>query len=602
MELVYLWVEDYKNIKKQGFNFSPRFECKFYDKYDENGKLKENCKLEIKPKEHIENFFGDNINVTAIVGKNGSGKSRILELITLFRFEKLKKELNSKNILMIFKNKNKFYIPYGYSSSFGGDSFKSFNINNITNDTNFIIHSDTNIYHDNLFWLTLFTNGLSDFTEGKKVLQGSSFESFYNGSDNYGNNEEYNFYKKFSFCLKDNANIFNILNEDFIFDSMYMEFDLKNLIPSIHSKNDEQLQRIESFFEKTIDNNFLVLGEETTVITIEVIIYTFLASYFLSKYINVILDSPYHLDSKKIKKDFLDDNIILPINVAIDLYNQKKVEDIKSPMKMTLLLLKGQYNKYKEIIYTFCKEEKGEIQHFEMNVKELEYINNYKEIIEYMISNYTLDSNSLILKSQVEESSQENTSKFYDLFSTNTFYEDLYRSGKFYLNYIHSKKNNMTFNSLSTGEKQLLKFITNFTYTLIDTKYDNRMIFLDEIETAFHPQWQKKFIDIIIKFINVIREKGLVPKSNIYHLIFVTHSSFILSDIPKENIIFLDKEKIGNCKVLSHDEVLLKKQTFGANIHTLLSDSFFMEDGLMGEFAKGKINDVYNFIVHHTNR
>ena len=86
MELVYLWVEDYKNIKKQGFNFSPRFECEFhyeYEKYiDKDGKEKErlidNCKLEIKPKEHIENFFGDNINVTAIVGKNGSGKSSIL--------------------------------------------------------------------------------------------------------------------------------------------------------------------------------------------------------------------------------------------------------------------------------------------------------------------------------------------------------------------------------------------------------------------------------------------------------------------------------------------------------------------------------------------
>lgn len=29
MELVYLWVEDYKNIHKQGFNFSPRFTCKY---------------------------------------------------------------------------------------------------------------------------------------------------------------------------------------------------------------------------------------------------------------------------------------------------------------------------------------------------------------------------------------------------------------------------------------------------------------------------------------------------------------------------------------------------------------------------------------------
>jgi len=27
MELVYLWIEEYKNIKNQGFNFSPWFEC-----------------------------------------------------------------------------------------------------------------------------------------------------------------------------------------------------------------------------------------------------------------------------------------------------------------------------------------------------------------------------------------------------------------------------------------------------------------------------------------------------------------------------------------------------------------------------------------------
>jgi len=70
MELVYLWVEEYKNIYKQGFNFSPRFECSF-----------DGTNLTIKPKEHIENFFGDNINVTAIIGKNGSGKSSVLNAI-----------------------------------------------------------------------------------------------------------------------------------------------------------------------------------------------------------------------------------------------------------------------------------------------------------------------------------------------------------------------------------------------------------------------------------------------------------------------------------------------------------------------------------------
>jgi hypothetical protein len=39
MELVYLRVEKYKNIHKQGFNFSPRFRCEFYPEYDQDGNL-----------------------------------------------------------------------------------------------------------------------------------------------------------------------------------------------------------------------------------------------------------------------------------------------------------------------------------------------------------------------------------------------------------------------------------------------------------------------------------------------------------------------------------------------------------------------------------
>lgn len=71
MELVYLWVEKYKNIENQGFNFSPRFTCNY-----ENGTLTIN-KKEPEP----INIFPSNINVTAIVGENGSGKSTILELL-----------------------------------------------------------------------------------------------------------------------------------------------------------------------------------------------------------------------------------------------------------------------------------------------------------------------------------------------------------------------------------------------------------------------------------------------------------------------------------------------------------------------------------------
>ena len=109
---------------------------------------------------------------------------------------------------------------------------------------------------------------------------------------------------------------------------------------------------------------------------------------------------------------------------------------------------------------------------------------------------------------------------------------------------------------------------------------------LDEPELSLHPEWQRNYIKEFIKTFS--------KSDNNIHLIITSHSPFLLSDIPKQNIIFLDKDEKGNCKVV--DGLKEKKQTFGANIHTLLSDGFFMDDGLMGEFAKSKIEEVIDYL------
>jgi hypothetical protein len=97
MELVYLWVEEYKNIRNQGFNFSPRFE--FH--YDKDSKKLTKIRDESTT---YKSIFPDNINVTAIVGENGSGKSSIVKLIFMLIFFKKFESTNDKTIFIQLKN------------------------------------------------------------------------------------------------------------------------------------------------------------------------------------------------------------------------------------------------------------------------------------------------------------------------------------------------------------------------------------------------------------------------------------------------------------------------------------------------------------------
>ena len=115
---------------------------------------------------------------------------------------------------------------------------------------------------------------------------------------------------------------------------------------------------------------------------------------------------------------------------------------------------------------------------------------------------------------------------------------------------------------------------------------ENTFFLIDEPDTTFHPNWQRKYIS---QLLNIYKNY----KKNI-HLIITSHSPFILSDLPKQNVIFLEKdEKTGNC-INTTDKVDLNP--FGANIHTLLSHGFFMKDGLMGEFAKDKIDTAIKYL------
>ena len=74
MELKFIWIQEYKNIKNTGFNFNHSIEEEF--------QFIDNEIIISKSINTPKMFFKDNISgVTAIVGENGSGKTNLTEFI-----------------------------------------------------------------------------------------------------------------------------------------------------------------------------------------------------------------------------------------------------------------------------------------------------------------------------------------------------------------------------------------------------------------------------------------------------------------------------------------------------------------------------------------
>lgn len=152
--------------------------------------------------------------------------------------------------------------------------------------------------------------------------------------------------------------------------------------------------------------------------------------------------------------------------------------------------------------------------------------------------------------------------------------------------------------TLSSGEQHLVHTTQSVLYHILNVnsvhnskinkkKYHYINIIFDEIELYFHPEYQRKFIfELLEKLKNVEKNIEYIKGINI---LFCTHSPFILSDIPSENTLRLE-----NGNIMGEQN---SNNSFAANMHDLLADGFFLsEEGFMGEFAKKKIKSLINFL------
>ena len=152
------------------------------------------------------------------------------------------------------------------------------------------------------------------------------------------------------------------------------------------------------------------------------------------------------------------------------------------------------------------------------------------------------------------------------------------------------------FEGLSSGERQIAYTVSNLMYHLVNIdsvtddyllgkdeeghaeyllKYKYVNVMLDEIELYFHPDLQRRFLHYVLTALNNIKFESVRG----LNVLIVTHSPFVISDLPRKNILFLGD---GNDT----------SETFCANIHEMLSNSFFMEYS-MGEVARKHIEEIF---------
>ena len=596
MELVYLWVEKYKNIQSQGFNFSPRFDCK----YDEDKN-----ELTIKKNDdYIPDFFGKNINVTAIVGKNGSGKSSILEFINSFEKKKNKFCLifevdNEKNIFhnisSIKYNKNilkknnvekikEYFTIFSYSSEF--------NQKNITDeeaiyqiitdlmkeDKNHIFEKFKHIFYPQKMMV-------SDKINYKEKVE----EELINTFD--GQDYDYSFDKEIVDLIrknKDNNLINLIIYEIGDDDSLYDEF-LERLIDKIIIEEFKNIKEV----QKNIKNDEYPFPSEED--AKDAIRKFYLKNHPKYKEEEIWIKEDKNISSKEIYQKLYN-----------DIYMKLNDEFITSSKKKNTFQL-----------FLFNEIVKTKLAHYlHQAIKDL-FKNNYTDIGNF-IEKSILNISSM--ESFLEKNNKDYKNKKYsykelqiylkkfDNFTSEEITNIFNKYSKFFsLDFIDNRySNERYFSNLSHGEKTFYSQFISIFHKIYNNSNKNHLLLFDEPDLSLHPEWQRQYIDELVKVVQKL------DKNIKLHFFITSHSPFLLSDIPKENIIFLDtykkddeevknqNQEIGNCKVVDG-----LSQTFGANIHTLLSDSFFMKDGLIGEFAKNKIRTikvVHKYVLHKLKR
>lgn len=512
--------------------------------------------------ESIKNIHNlkNNITINAIVGKNGSGKSTIAEVLygliyNLSVYLEITNEMkNNKKIDLfveiIFKH-NKIY-KLVCNNSLKVYVWQDEKWQEITN------------FNLNSFFYTIAIN-YSIYANNSKQM-GDWIDKIFHKNDAYQTPILIEPFRKDGNIDINRQN--ELAKQRLLVNLLKPESDIEYSLRKLRESKDFAFA---TKIKLTFDNLKIVQNEELNIV--ENLVYK---SKDKSIHYDDIISLPEILETL-FKKFEIKQDIKLDINKTIKEHsfsNKIKLYIVKKII--TIIYRYDIYNKYKNLknIDKLIEQLYNDNTHITYKLKRAIYFLKYrifeqKEEFEFFIEECS---------NKIDNFLANNKDILYHQITPPSFYNiDIFLSDS-------KQKKFISFDTLSSGEKQRILFINGLIYHLENInssdnqKYRYRYvnIILDEIELYYHPEYQREHVMYLLKSL----EKANLDNIFGLNIVFITHSPFILTDIIDTNVLFLDKK--------IDDEYL---QTFGANMFELFKKGFFVKDSI-GNFSSEYIKAI----------
>ena len=563
---IYMWVDRYKGLENFEITFDNNYEIKYNrdkDTLSINKKF-ESANNDVKNFYSIDKTKGNIDSVNLLVGKNGSGKTSILEMLNMNYFEKKKRKsyfdkLEIEINYMILYKSSKDDENFIFEEQYIAKKFtKRKEIEEIRIQEEIYESQDNGNYIEN--------TGVLKFSFKEKIMKAAMREAKFE-QKNIGGLKKLTLYK-LNIGLENGSKgkIYNYLvnaNKGENFENSYLTLQIPNLY---------EPEKIKEIKDKIIDVNSNERIDD--LIRLYDINKNNLKDTILNNYFNFIYSE------------------IIWRNLS---ENSKTKKELKERKKELLKLLNNESSVYRKFEILLEEYENSINNRIKINKEKYQIIEKVADLIDNIVSKIESENemdienkDEIIRKFKI--SCKEKNKEVLELLKE---YDDFYipKIERDLIDFENSLFKEVEFikieeEGLSDGEKIKLGYFSTL-YSILNGEFKNKKyvtLLFDEVETYLHPEWSRRFLYELIEELEKYEDKK-------FKLIFATHSPFLIADVLAKDCIYLSKNKKGKIQAEIKEDV----KTFGANIIDLFKNTMFLES-TFGKFATEKIKGIVDKI------